>query len=67
LNTDSNQFLQTDSFGYENQLKTILSGNIANQLESEQKKLANQKEKETYQKTSSQLAKREWNNSQKKI
>ncbi|EOS8001317.1 bacteriocin secretion accessory protein [Enterococcus hirae] len=57
LNTDSNQFLQTDSFGYENQLKTILSGNIANQLESEQKKLANQKEKETYQKTSSQLAK----------
>ena len=55
LNTDSNQFKQSDSFGYENQLKTILSENAANQLEIEQKKLAYQQEKEAYQKANRQL------------
>ncbi len=50
LNTDSNQFQQPDPFGYEDQLKSILSENTTNQLEIEQKKLANQKEQEAYQK-----------------
>lgn len=57
LNTDSNQFQQPDLFGYEDQLKSILSENTANQLEIEQKKLANQKEQEAYQKTNNQLTK----------
>lgn len=57
LNTDSNQFQQSDLFGYEDQLKSILSENTANQLEIKQKKLANQKEQEAYQKTNNQLTK----------
>lgn len=57
LNTDSNQFQQPDPFGYEDQLKSILSENTANQLEIEQKKLANQKEQEAYQKANNQLTK----------
>ncbi|MBL4993098.1 iron ABC transporter ATPase [Enterococcus xinjiangensis] len=57
LNTDSNQFQQPDPFGYEDQLKSILSENTANQLEIEKKKLANQKEQEAYQKANNQLTK----------
>ncbi|HFX3816246.1 TPA: bacteriocin secretion accessory protein [Enterococcus faecium] len=57
LNTDSNQFQQPDRFGYEDQLKSILSENTANQLEIKQKKLANQKEQEAYQKVNNQLTK----------
>lgn len=57
LNTDSNQFQQPDPFGYEDQLKSILSENTANQLEIEQKKLTNQKEQEAYQKANNQLTK----------
>lgn len=57
LNTDSNQFQQSDLFGYEDQLKNILSENTANQLEIKQKKLANQKEQEAYQKANNQLTK----------
>lgn len=57
LNTDSNQFQQPDPFGYEDQLKSILSENTANQLEIKQKKLANQKEQEAYQKVNNQLTK----------
>ena len=57
LNTDSNQFQQPDPFEYEDQLKSILSENTANQLEIEKKKLANQKEQEAYQKANNQLTK----------
>lgn len=55
LNTDSNHFTTSDSFGYENQLKSIFAENTANELTMDQKNLEYQKALETYQKIKEQL------------